>query len=341
MSSIYKYIIRIYERFPYIPDFGRPDVIMRIIIGMFYICVIYSFIGVDNLSSVAGKLYEIIKWITPYLMVEILTLILISNKIKKIKPLYQIITLSLITLLNVYTITSVATNSLWEFFSNKDRAISVSIVSLGVLFFFLIYFDWSERNNNPDVIKAKLISLQSKMRPHFLFNTLNSIVSLIKSEPNIAKEMVLNLSELLRASLKENDESSWSIAEELEICSKYLSIEKIRLGDRLSIKFDIDDNAKKYVIPKISIQPIIENAILHGIQKIDGGGEILVNITVDENINIQVLNSVSIGEAKTNNGYSIKNLQNRLNMFYKGKYNLQNMISGKYYEVRLQIPKAR
>lgn len=341
MNKLQKYLERIFSRLPYLPDFGRAEVIMRIVIGIFYICLIYSFVGVDSLASVTSRLYEIIKGITPYILIETLTLILVSNRIKKLEPVSQILILSLITLINVYIITSITYNSPYEMFSSYDKAISYSVVSLGFVFFFLIYFDWSERNTNPDMIKAKLISLQSKMRPHFLFNTLNSISFLIEKKPEIARDMLQNLSELLRATLKDSDDSVWTISDEIEICKKYLSIEKIRLADRLNIVINFPEDTKLYVLPKISIQPIIENAILHGIQNSKIGGTVEINVWADKLINIEIKNTPCSSSKKTNNGYSMKNLHKRLNMFFKGEFDLKSEVKEEQYLVTMRIPKLK
>jgi two-component system sensor histidine kinase AlgZ len=200
-------------------------------------------------------------------------------------------------------------------------------ISLGILFFFLIYFDWHEKNLDPANTIAKLTFLQSKMRPHFLFNTLNSVNSLVKKDPDKARKMINNLSELLIISIKDEDvKEMYELKNEINLCEKYLEIESIRLGNRLNIKWNTNENSLKAKVPKLFLQPIIENAILHGIQNIEEGGTIEISLykNLNEKLIIEVKNPIAKNEDMNNskdfkgNNISISNIKERLKIYYKG-----------------------
>ena len=149
------------------------------------------------------------------------------------------------------------------------HALVAMIMSALLLRYFYLQSQW--RRQQQAELKARIESLQARIRPHFLFNCLNSIASLVASDPHQAEQAVLDLSDLFRASLaKPGVLVPWS--EELELAQRYLSIEKYRLGERLQLEWLIDELPAKLPIPQLTLQPLLENALIHGIQpRIEGG----------------------------------------------------------------------
>ncbi|MDT8450962.1 MAG: histidine kinase, partial [Wenzhouxiangellaceae bacterium] len=122
---------------------------------------------------------------------------------------------------------------------------------------------------------ARMASLQARIRPHFLFNTLNTIASLVRTRPDDAEQAVLDLSDLLRSGLR--DESWHTLADELELVRGYLRIESLRLGERLRIDWQLSDALPvDDELPALLIQPLVENAIMHGIARLPEGGELKI-----------------------------------------------------------------
>jgi two-component system sensor histidine kinase AlgZ len=265
-----------------------------------------------------------LKGFVPYLIIHLVFLIGFSKIIKSILPAKSILFIATLSAISVFITHSIISKSLNNFINNWDQSIVKVFLAFGILFFFLMYFDWRERNVHPSQVLARLSFLQSKMRPHFLFNTLNSILSLIKSDPLLAKKMILNLSEILRASLRDNSENySHSMLDEINLCKKYLEIEKMRLGERLSVIWEIDEKTNNAMIPKLSLQPLIENSILHGIQNLENGGEVFIKVS--KNLVNRIFVEVRNQKAKktkidkneeSHNNISIKNLEDRLNIFF-------------------------
>lgn len=336
-------LFKIEHRVPYIPDFGDAWNILKILIVSFLISIIYSFSQVNKASEFYTFFWQNIQIFAPYLITQLLLLIFNSKIIKKLSPIYAILHLIFLNFVTVYFVYSISTNSFAGMFDSWDRTIAKLALSYGILFFFLIYFDWREKNLHPSQLQAQLSFLQSKMRPHFLFNTLNSIVSLIKKDPDTAKKMLLNLSELLRASLREENTFMHSLGQEIVLCKKYLEIEKMRLGNRLEIIWEIQDNIDASLIPKLSLQPLIENSVLHGIQNLENGGT--VEISIRKNLlsrimieikNTQSAESVSLKEE--GNKISMKNLIERLNICFEGDVIFKIQNNGDNFYVSLEIP---
>jgi two-component system sensor histidine kinase AlgZ len=157
----------------------------------------------------------------------------------------------------------------------------LSAIIAGIILRYL-YLQQQLHNQQQAELQARIQALQSRIQPHFLFNSMNSIASLIAVDPDTAERMVEDLSALFRASLAEP--GLVPLRDELELCRQYAAIEQMRLGDRLQMAWELDEQVTEqqehFRIPSLLLQPLIENAIVHGIQPIAEGGEIHVAIQV-------------------------------------------------------------
>lgn len=230
------------------------------------------------------------------------------------------------------------------------RNIAIALIIGGTVLRYF-YIDHQRRAQKQSELRAKLEALQSRIRPHFLFNSLNSIASLIMVNPEKAEDAILDLSELFRATLQ-TEKLLIPIADELEMCQKYLNIEQLRLGDRLQQDWQIEINTSNFTIPPLTLQPLAENAIYHGIQPLEEGGTITIKAyEKDSYVYIMVTNPCpqdsddkttekSTGK-KSHQGNQIayKNTENRiLTLFGKSAVLKSSIMEGKY-TVTLRIPK--
>lgn len=173
------------------------------------------------------------------------------------------------------------------YFYLRNTLISL-IMSMIVL--RVLYLQARYRRKQQAELQARLAALQARIEPHFLFNTLNSIACLIHSDPNKAEQAILDLSDLLRANLSRSDEMpTWQ--QELLLARQYLSIETYRFGDRLNVIWDVDSVPNNLPIPRLTLQPLLENAIIHGIQPLAEGGCIHIKADYQAGIfNLRVSN---------------------------------------------------
>lgn len=175
------------------------------------------------------------------------------------------------------------------------------------------------------LILSQLNQLQSQIEPHFLFNTLANISVLIDQDTVLAKQTLHHLTDLLRATLRSNRTRLTSIDDELAIMSAYLDIQKIRLSDRLSFNIDCEQELRMLMIPPFLIQPLIENAITHGIETLTEGGVIDLNILKSsENIIISIIDNGRGFNLAENHGQglALKNIRDRLKTLYSDTANL-------------------
>lgn len=341
-----KIFLKIENRVPYIPDFRNVTNILKVIYISVIISVIYTFTQITRASDFYLSLWKSLQIFSPYVFVLLFLLMLFGNKINKTPPIKAIIFIILLSIFSIYLIDSIMIQKYFNLIRNFDEIGHKFGTAIGLIFFFLGYFDWREKSLHPSQLIAQLSFLQSKMRPHFLFNTLNSIVSLIKKEPDLAKKMLLNLSVLLRVSLRDNKNYMHKIKEEIALCEKYLEIEKIRMGERLQLIIDVDVKTLDCQIPKLSIQPLIENSILHGIQNLELGGTI--NIKTKELPEDKILISISNPKStdfyknyENHNNIGMKNVKERLNLCFEWDVEFNIFEDKNIFEVIIIIPKKK
>ncbi len=196
-----------------------------------------------------------------------------------------------------------------------SQLLSALIGSVSLRFFYLQY---QERQRAERLKQAEFELLQARIQPHFLFNTLNSIASLIVTKPEQAETAVLDLADLMRSSLRAGQKLI-PLSEEVDLCEKYLKIESLRMGDRLRWNFVIAPEARAVKIPSLSLQPIVENAVLHGVSKITQGGTINLEVSMEPGslqgvprLCLKIQNPVPDEPARQGNKFALKNVVERL-----------------------------
>lgn len=178
-------------------------------------------------------------------------------------------------------------------------------------------------------LNARLQSLQSRIRPHFLFNSMNIIASLIATDPKTAESVVEDLAELFRASLKETA-NAVPLAQEINLCKKYLRIEQLRIGKRLKVVWRQAKLPDDIEIPMLLLQPLLENAIYHGVQPLPEGGTVKIELSTKADMfRVAVTNPLPTGNGGKSdvkgNQMAIENIRNRLSAIYGAKGTLTNV----------------
>jgi two-component system sensor histidine kinase AlgZ len=219
-----------------------------------------------------------------------------------------------------------------------QQVIAGIIAALALRYF---HFQQQLRVQEQSELQSRLQALQSRIRPHFLFNSMNIIASLIPTDPDTAESVVEDLSELFRASL--NDAGNQvKLQEELDLCERYVRIESLRLGDRLQLEWDIEEIPASVRIPLLTLQPLLENAIYHGIQPLPEGGTIRVRMWFDEEcVYGQISNPLpksSPGNQSQGNKMAINNIRSRLNVLYGNRAELTTSAEGGVYMTSLRYP---
>jgi len=217
--------------------------------------------------------------------------------------------------------------------------ISAIITGLVLRYF---YVQQALRLQEQAELQSRIQALQSRIRPHFLFNSMNIIASLIAIDPDTAERVVEDLSELFRASL--NDAGNLvSLDEELSLCERYMRIEALRLDERLHLDWQVADTDDVVKIPLLTLQPLLENAVYHGIQPLPNGGTIALDVSyTDDYVTVCIENplppTVDARESEGNR-MALQNIRSRLAVLYEGKASLETIEQGERFVTRLSFPK--
>jgi len=219
-----------------------------------------------------------------------------------------------------------------------NQAIS-GIITLMALRYFYVQHQWKQQVQAE--ARARLQALQARIRPHFLFNTLNTIASLIRSRPDPAEQAVLDLADLLRFALAQQD--TITLQEELELTRHYLAIESLRLGDRLRVDWRLDPNLPLDLpIPALLLQPLVENAIYHGLQRLPEGGTLTIQIerrAHELQVNIANPRLAESGEHRgSGQRLAQENIRQRLQLAYKAIDPLTIIETPQHYQVSFTLP---
>jgi two-component system, LytTR family, sensor kinase len=189
--------------------------------------------------------------------------------------------------------------------------------------------------------QAQLQTLRSQLNPHFLFNALHSIAELVHANPKLAEQLILRLGELLRQVLRSSSEQEVALAEELDFIRGYVEIERMRLGDRLQVNWDIAPEALQTKVPSLILQPLVENAILHGVAPIAQPGALTIRATRDDkSLHLQVRDTGPGLPEETKPqrlGIGLSNTQARLHRLYGSKQRFE-LLNDHGLVVNIHIP---
>jgi two-component system sensor histidine kinase AlgZ len=208
--------------------------------------------------------------------------------------------------------------------------------------------EWRAKGRTPAATAAKLAELQSRIRPHFLFNTLNSAIALVRQEPARAEGLLEDLSDLFRAALAEHGESV-TLAQEIELAKNYLSIEQVRFGERLQVQWQLDPAANLAKLPPLLLQPLVENAVHHGVEPSALGAQVFISTKrEDKKVVIVISNTLpmttststaaSMTSTTTGQGIALNNVRDRLSLLHDLESSFQAGVKDGNYVVRMELP---
>jgi two-component system sensor histidine kinase AlgZ len=184
---------------------------------------------------------------------------------------------------------------------------------------------------------ARLAELQARIRPHFLFNSLNSAIALVREDPERAETLLEDLSELFRHALV--SKGSATLAEEVQVARHYLDIEQVRFGERLRVEWAIDPEAGKAKVPALFLQPLVENAVKHGVEPSPSGADVKVSTQRRGSVVvIKVTNTVPAGQGRPGHGVALDNVRDRLRLLHDVQAQFQTALIDGLYQVRMEVP---
>ncbi len=211
------------------------------------------------------------------------------------------------------------------------------LISAGVLLF---YFHLRARALSPAITEARLQALQARIRPHFLFNSINAVLSLVRSNPKRAEVALEDMAELFRVLMRDNRDLT-PLENEVELCRQYLDLEQLRLGDRLTVDWNVKSMPADALVPPLMLQPLLENAVYHGIEPSSTPGTVSINLFLSRGEVHAILKNpyrTTGGNHHSGNKMALANVRERLALHFDAEASLESRVTKDAYEVHIRIP---
>lgn len=320
-----------------LPDFRNQGIWLRVLLVANGLLLGVVVSANRSPALLIGELSEMAALVEPALLLTLTALHILSPLLHRQRPLRGAALVTLIALCAMLAI---------------DRGIAAlfgittgwraPLAAVCGTVFILLWLDLLTRARTPALAEARLTALTARIRPHFLFNSLNAVLGIIREDPRRAEAALEELAELFRALMRDNRELM-PISEELALARKYIEIEKLRLGDRLQVNWTVDACPSDLLAPPLLLQPLLENAVHHGIEPAATPGDINVRIsTVRDGLQIEIDNPW-LGNAvqRPGNRMALDNVRERLLLFYDLEARLATGVREGRYRVCITLPARR
>ena len=322
-----------------LPDWRNFGVMLRVLLGINALAILAALVRAPVLTDWAGQYIELAAMVEPLLLINLGLLSLLRDFLWRM-PLRvgQWLVMLQVSAVAAALFIYVATLGLLDY-AGILRAVLLTASATALL---LGYFDLRSRAFFPAQSEARLAALNARIRPHFLFNSLNAVLSLIRARPQEAEAALEALSDLFRAAMRDPGELV-SLADEIALGRQYLELEKLRLGERLAVDWKIGAISMDLPIPPLMLQPLLENAVYHGIEPAQEGGLVTVEIEQKgEELRIAIANP-TVGQAQhaAGNQIAVANIRERLALYYDLEARLETEVGDNRYEVRIILPCQR
>ena len=299
-----------------LPDFRNFGVMLRILLGVNLMALAAALVRGNALGDWIGQYVEMAAWVQPLLLLNVGLLWVLAPVMRRLPARYaQMVVVSLVA------IGAVVQTDLWRFMGIASpgwqggvRAALLAVLAAAAM---LLYFELRAKGFSPALNEARLQALAARIRPHFLFNSLNAVLSLIRSEPARAEAALEELADLFRALMRDH-RHLLPLADEIALCRQYLDLEKLRLGERLNVEWEVDAIPADVTVPPLMLQPLLENAVYHGIEPSGEPGTIRIGFAREgEQLRVWLVNPcVSGGDGVKGNGMALTNIRERLALYY-------------------------
>ncbi|QDQ29284.1 sensor histidine kinase [Chitinimonas arctica] len=320
-----------------LPDTRNLGVLLRSIVSVNLLAFLFAISASDSFASGVQRFVENAALLEPSLLLVLAVLASLRNVLANLSY-SQGVAASVV--LAVFTSLLVRKGVADLYPANVFAYIRAGGSALCLSFGLFGYFRLRGRALSPLLAEARLQALQARIRPHFLFNSLNAVLSLIRSQPRKAEQALEDLADLFRVFMAENRDLV-PLAREVSLAGQYLGIEGLRLGERLQMEWHTERMPADAMVPPLILQPLLENAVLHGIEPSITPGIISINIfcTRDE-LHIDIRNPYfrEGGDHHAGNKMAMGNIRERLRLHFDAEANLKTMVGTDYYQVHLTLP---
>lgn len=318
-----------------LPNFRNLGILLRILVIVDGACLAAALLKTTEPLVLMEELIDVSSQAQPILMLSLLVLAAANDWLHRLRY-WHAISAVVVLELAITTVVYYLGLHLFSGMGALERYWIFTLLLTGVL---IGYFDLRGRALSPALAEARLQALQARIRPHFLFNSLNAVLSLMRQEPRRAEQALEDLADLFRVLMADNRQLA-PIAREVKLAKQYLSIEQLRLGERLRIEWNVAHMPADALIPPLVLQPLLENAVYHGIEPRTEPGTIDILINRDgEQIHLVLRNPYRPdGNHHAGNRMALANIRERLALHFDVEARIKTVATADTYEVRIVIP---
>ena len=333
-------IIRQNANPPALPDFRNLGVVLRILVAVNAGALAASFAREANPAAVFADWTFATTMVEPILFLVLAILWLAAPRLSRLPFRTGVGVVALVTLVSALCVHPLFRAFVPQAPTSLARWLVWSLLAVAVLAF---YFDLRARALSPAITEARLQALQARIRPHFLFNSINAVLSLIRQEPARAEQALQDMADLFRVLMRDNRDLA-PLADEVELCRQYLELEQLRLGDRLQVEWNVKSMPGDALVPPLVLQPLLENAVYHGIEPSSRPGVVSINLFLTRNEVHAILKNpyrAEGGSHHSGNKMALGNVRERLALHFDAEASLESRVTKDGYEVHIRLPYRR
>lgn len=318
-----------------LPNFRNLGILLRILVIVDGMCLVAALLRTTEPLTLLEALIDLSALVQPILILSLLVLAAVNTWLHRLRYPYAIAMLIAIELA-VTTAVYFSGLSVFTGMGTLDRFWIFTVLVTGVL---IGYFDLRGRALSPALAEARLQALQARIRPHFLFNSINAVLSLIRQDPRRAERALEDLADLYRVLMADNRQLT-RIEGEIDLAKRYLSIEQLRLGERLLVEWDTAGMPLDAMIPPMLLQPLLENAVYHGIEPRSETGTIHIRIhRQGDQVHILLRNPYRQEQERHGGSrMALANIRERLALHFDAEASIKTTATDQSYQVRIVIP---
>lgn len=319
-----------------LPNFRNLGVMLRVLVIVTALTVVAAMLKSSNWNSLLQQWVGIAAVVQPIAILSVVLLGTANSWLHKIEYRSAVVLIVLGELAITLLVARFGALILETEMEDTGRDVFFAVATTLTL---IAYFNLRNRALSPALTEARLQALQARIRPHFLFNSINAVLSLIRADPRRAEAALEDMADLFRVLMADNRDLA-PLENEVELCRQYLALEQLRLAERLQIEWHVDNMPKDALMPPLVLQPLLENAVYHGIEPSIEPGVISVNIYhVRDQVHMVLRNPYrKDGNHHAGNKMALGNIRERLALHFDAEASLQARVGDSEYEVHITIP---
>jgi len=322
---------------PELPDFRNLGTILRILLAVNVLTAVAALVREPHFDLWSAQWLEFTASVEPHLIVELAALYAIAPWLARQDFRTGALAVAAVTVASGIVVYVMITRHLPQPPFGLLRHL---IFALAACAFLIGYFSLRAKALSPAIAESRLQALQARIRPHFLFNSLNAVLSLVRSDPKQAETALHDMADLFRVLMRSNRELV-PLSDEIELCRQYLAIEKLRLTDRLQVEWHLKNMPTDALVPPLVLQPLLENAVYHGIEPSSTPGVVSINIFLKSGeVHAIIRNPYQAdgGSHHAGNKMAIGNIRERLMLHFDAEASLASRVREAAYEVHVRMP---